>query len=83
MLDFVFVSNIPDDPNHRLAIYYAKDETTHYLNPSELYGNMKYSCEFAGFFKRLVHAQPETSILWSPAVDVIITQFEDFNRLDY
>lgn len=83
MLDFVFVSSIHEDPNHRLAIYYAKDETTLYLNTSELYGNMKYSCEFAGFFRRLVHAKPDTSILWSPAVDVIIKRIEDFNRLDY
>ena len=84
MFEFVFVSyttTLNNEP--RLVIFNSKDGTTYYLNPVELFRNLKYPCEFSGYFKRLVQADANASIMCSPVVCGIINTIMEFNRIEY
>lgn len=84
MFEFVFVSyTTTHDNKPRLAIFNSKDGSTYYLNPLELFRNLKYPCEFSGYFKRLVQANTNAPIIWSPVVCGIVTTIMEFNRIEY
>lgn len=84
MFDFVFISyttTLNNEP--RLAIFNLKDGSTYYLNTLELFRNLKYPCEFMGYFKRLVQADPQAPMILSPVASGIVTTIMEFNRIEF